>query len=428
MEKSLNKLKNSSSDASKTGNFDYVAYVDYLQGLSGGMKSKTTAKSISADIEKFMNYCSRGSKTTDHELLFSRRAIESYFVYLKATKEYQPTTIVEKLRRISSAVRFIIHETDDTPEGNAVYHQGQKMIDNIKDWCHSMHKQIKLQRQRHSSRIRDELALSEEPDDTFMDPRFQAKLQQAIDSLTTVYQSDNAAFLTAYCAARLIYGNGQRSGVVENLTMDEFQKRTEGEDNKTIITCHEHKTGPQGAADLVMDKEDDELLEFYLKNVRRHIPSNDETKHLFFLTTNGKRYTQVYRKLKDAMSTTSRESPTLPTPSTYRVVVRTNAAQHQPDHILRNVAKHMCHSSETARQYYTYSNTSDAIAAHDVINDMAKRRRWTDEETDRLLKEWPLANRRPELKTCAFLKEKCTLERTPKNIQDKWRQLKEKLG
>ena len=58
---------------------------------------------------------------------------------------------------------------------------------------------------------------------------------------------------------------------------------------------------------------------------------------------------------------------------------------------------------------------------------MAKQRRWTTEEMNMLLKEWPLTNKRPELKTCVFLKGKCQLEeRTPKNIQDKWRQLKEK--
>ena len=147
IERSLAKLRNSTSNTSWTDNFNYIAYCEYLQGLSGGMKSKTTAKSIAAYIEKFLNYCPRSSNTTDKELLFSRKAIEAYFVHLKPTTEYQPTTIVDKLRRISSAIKFILYDIDDTPAGNAIYHQGQKMIDNIKDWCHSMSKQIKLQHQ-----------------------------------------------------------------------------------------------------------------------------------------------------------------------------------------------------------------------------------------------------------------------------------------
>ena len=36
------------------------------------------------------------------------------------------------------------------------------------------------------------------------------------------------------CAAKLIYSNGQRSGVVENLTIDEFIKRTEENENKSF--------------------------------------------------------------------------------------------------------------------------------------------------------------------------------------------------
>ena len=101
----------------------------------------------------------------------------------------------------------------------------------------------------------------------------------------------------------------------------------------------------QDAADLVATKATDDLLEFHFKNGYQHIPSNDDTNHLFFLTSNGRRYTQVYCKLKDAVTSTSKANPTLPKPSKYRVVVRTNALKDLPDYVLRNVTKHMSHSS-----------------------------------------------------------------------------------
>ena len=194
-----------------------------------------------------------------------------------------------------------------------------------------------------------------------------------------------------------------------------------------MISCHHHKTGPQGVAKLVVDKPIDDLLVFYYKNVRQRISANEDTNHLFFLTAQGKQYRQVYRKIQEALTAIKIDATTLPAPSKYRIVVRTDASKELPDHSLRNVAKHMSHSSETARQYYEFSNTTDAVDAYDTIVDMAKRRRWTTEETTRLLKVWPLNNLRPELKTCAIIKTRCNLEgRTPKNIQDKWRQLKEK--
>ena len=95
----------------------------------------------------------------------------------------------------------------------------------------------------------------------------------------------------------------------------------------------------------MITKDTDDLLEFHFKNGYQHIPSNDDTNHLFFLTSNGRRYTQVYRKLKDAVTTTSKANPTLPKPSKYRVVVRINASKDLPDYMLRNVTKHMSHSS-----------------------------------------------------------------------------------
>jgi len=40
---------------SSTGNFDYNAFTQYLQGPAGGNRSLTTAKAITADIEHFIS-------------------------------------------------------------------------------------------------------------------------------------------------------------------------------------------------------------------------------------------------------------------------------------------------------------------------------------------------------------------------------------
>ena len=70
------------------------------------------------------------------------------------------------------------------------------------------------------------------------------------------------------------------------------------------------------------------------------------------------------------------------------------------------MSKHMCHSSETAKKYYKFADLTDVVSAHQTILDMAKRRTWSQEETEALLKAWPLENSRPEVKTCAFIKQK----------------------
>ena len=343
---------------------------------------------------------------------------------LKA-KEYKPTTIAEKLR-IKMAIQFLVHQSDSTPEGEALYIRYQKLLDTLTSWCHSLGKSIAIQRQEHSTKVVEEIPFTEEPDDLFDNEDVNVRLQQAIKNLETGNRAEDENFLTAYCAAKIVYSNGQRPGVIENVTTEEFLRRHEHQSGKMVITCQHHKTGVQGAAQLVVDKFTDELLDTYYRLVRQRVKAHEGTHHLFFLTFNGRRYTQVYRKIQEAITNIIKDT-VLPAPSQYRRVVRTDASQALSDNSLRNLAKHMCHSSETVRQYYEFSDISGAISAHTTITDMAKRRQWSTQETETLLKAWPLEKPRPDLKSCAFIKEKYNLPaRTPKNIQDKWRQLKEK--
>ena len=44
-----------------------------------------------------------------------------------------------------------------------------------------------------------------------------------------------ASIVTAYAAVTIVYGNGQRSGVINNLTIEEYQLREEGENDLVVI-------------------------------------------------------------------------------------------------------------------------------------------------------------------------------------------------
>ena len=59
----------------------------------------------------------------------------------------------------------------------------------------------------------------------------------------TKYYTDT---VTAYAAALTLYRNGQRSGVISNLTTSEFELREEQEDETVVIPCIHHKTASQG--------------------------------------------------------------------------------------------------------------------------------------------------------------------------------------
>ena len=78
-----------------------------------------------------------------------------------------------------------------------------------------------------------------------------AKVDSAILYLALSFDSKDVELLTAYAACLLLYKNSQRSGVIENLTLRDFSQRQQklhNNEERVVIPCLNHKTGPQGIA------------------------------------------------------------------------------------------------------------------------------------------------------------------------------------
>ena len=108
--------------------------------------------------------------------------------------------------------------------------------------------------------------------------------------------------------------------------------------------------------------------------VRRHIQPAKSSNMLFFLTPNGHKYLQVYRKIREAIILNRLKDFVPPPPSMYRILLSTEAARNLNDCNLRIVARHLSHSQATSRQYYEFCNTEDATEAHKTIETLAKQR------------------------------------------------------
>ena len=57
------------------------------------------------------------------------------------------------------AIQFLVHQSDSTPEGEALYIRCQKLLDTLTSWCHSLGKSIAIQRQEHSTKVVEEIHL-----------------------------------------------------------------------------------------------------------------------------------------------------------------------------------------------------------------------------------------------------------------------------
>ena len=201
--------------------------------------------------------------------------------------------------------------------------------------------------------------------------------KNTIKSLNNSYEDTEhikIKLLIAFAAALIIYENCQRSGVVTNLTIEEYENRQRAKNGMTVISCLNHKTGPQGRAQLVVSKSSEDLLQNYYTLVRTKVTPAEGCESLFFLTPQGKQYQQVYRKIREAAIANGFTTTLPPPPSKYRIYVSTEAARVLNDCDLRKVARHLSHSEQTSRQYYEFTNTRDATNAHKTIKLLSQKR------------------------------------------------------
>ena len=71
--------------------------------------------------------------------------------------------------------------------------------------------------------------------------------------------------------------------MVQNLTIKEFlEQQVAADKNKVIISCFNHKTGPQGRAQLVLTKPTEQILLSYKQLVQEHLEPATGCNDLFF--------------------------------------------------------------------------------------------------------------------------------------------------
>ena len=423
--------------------FNFSGFAKYLVGIAGGNRNKDAAKAIVRDVELFFQL-TPSTPDSDIDKLFNKANLERFFQKLLNERHYKPTTISEKIRRMKLAIKYVIHAEDSMLSNRDLFIKGSRLLELLTQWCLSLSKAIALQRQQHSLTTAEKIPLLLDAQEFLENEKVlyiivyniiqfvyqlfvqvQHRVKVARNILNDgMFDKPAAKILTAYAAACILYGNSQRSGVITNLRIIEFNGRQpcDCDSDEVIIPCLHHKTGPQGIAHLVVTRDIEQILVEYYNHVRKQIRAIEFTNsNRFFLTTNGSLYTQVYRRIKEALSI-GRLKP--PRPKEYRILVATDAARELDDADLRRVARHLCHSTETSRQYYQFTNTNDSMLAHQAIRNLSERRKWSRQHIKALLKEWPLKKSPPGLAVCREISNKHKLDRTGKQVLDKWRQLK----
>lgn len=142
--------------------FSFTGFASYLEGIAGGSRNKDASKAIVRDVKLFFQSTQDRSKS-DIDILFNKKNLESHFQKLLSEKNYKPTTLSEKIRRMKLAIKYVIHAEDSLMMNKELFIKGNRLLELLTQWCLSLSKAIALQRQQYSVTITDRLPLVMDP-------------------------------------------------------------------------------------------------------------------------------------------------------------------------------------------------------------------------------------------------------------------------
>lgn len=192
----------------------------YLQRLDGGRKNKREAVQCTVDLSKYLYFA---TKTLNWQHLLDAPQIERYLARLNADGINFPEQLT-KLQRIGYGIKFLLLKTD---VDDSQINQLTLMQARLKSW------ETVIRKKSESHRLEREQELAENPADmTGYELLFQESSLEAIESLVSEaaqegsYLTDSQINLVAlWLFAALLYGNSQRPGPVQNLTIEMYRNK-----------------------------------------------------------------------------------------------------------------------------------------------------------------------------------------------------------
>jgi len=233
--------------------------------------------------------------------------------------------------------------------------------------------------------------------------------------------------ILGYLAAHILYTNAQRPGVVQYMTINEYEEQKSVQ-NTVVIQVHKHKTSKKkGPAQVVIrNRMIIDLLHNYYKYIRvPMVAASTELGERLFLMATGTEFRKVYELMN---TVAERFHINIPTPTIHRKMVSTDANEQCSPADVGLIQDHMSHSKQTAERYYQTKTIYSAVRSQSHINRIVQNRGgFTQREDNVILTEWPLTScKTPPLSFCKLITSKYCIEKSDQQIQDRWKYLKKR--
>jgi len=417
--------------------FNKDNFVQYLKGLCGGRRSDTTAQSAANSVQYFFTYKPYPQRSLC-DIILNKTNIRDYVDHLEKVKVYAGSTIKERVVWLNDAINYLTEESDSSVK---LHMRKEEIQKSIKTTTRALAKLIEDQRNQQARLSHAKVLCitintclryvvlkvnSEESATMLLDSKLlQQKVNEAIIKAKerTNFTPKDHKLVLGYLAAQLIYTNAQRSGVVQYMTINEYMKRQQLHDN-TIIQVHKHKTSRRkGPAQIVINNS---MVINHLNDYFLHIrtplrAANEELEERMFLMATGTEFRKVYETINNIAE---QFDLSVPTPTTHRKMVASDATEELAPQDVEILQDHMSHSRSTAERYYQKKTVNAALRSHHNIDKLVQNRGFTHEQSSNITREWPLtSSKTPSLRFCELIGLKYKFDKTPQQIQDRWKYL-----
>ena len=387
-------------------------------------KDQEVANRIAIDVVKFFNSIPDAKHT---DIILNTSTLVEYIHTLKE-RDLVPSTIIDKLRNLRLCIEYLSTyklAIDSTTTSSKC----EETIKWLQKRAKILRKDVRVQQFSNALKGENEVDNASNPKEFWSNTEVKREVHTILKKAETSDLTNNEHLtVLSYLAAILMYKNSQRPGVVENMTISEFQQRRDQGNSKVLIRVLKHKTCTStGPANIIINKNCEQVMCQYHDLIRSKIVAQSVAlSKLFFLTSTGNAFKKVSETIQKVAGA---HNISVPTASLHRKVTKTIAHcdEETTEGTMRALNRHTSHSDATSSKFYQLPAAKTAVNVYNTIKQLSKKRFFTAQEDRIITKEWPVGKgATPPLELCRRISEKYNIERTAKQLQDRWLTLSKK--
>ena len=165
----------------------------------------------------------------------------------KGSKPLTAGTVAEEIRQLKLAIEYIIYLS----KNESTILKCTKVLHQPSQWWKSLRNEIKQRKAEVRIRSRGEVRSASNPKQFLKSVKVQEDIQEAFDS--TTWTSQQHKLILAYVVANIIFTNAHRPGVVQHMSVQEYEDK-EDDGNVLIKVLHHKTSSSSGEADIVIKK------------------------------------------------------------------------------------------------------------------------------------------------------------------------------